>query len=186
MDLAVNNNVYNTYDKLNLLPYNIVVYLLTQSDDFWKLLNYTTPDALFQPNLTLDQKRNLIYGGQTDSTPYRVFFNALNDDAFNQEVAMVRLYISNIMPTNRIMSDITFGIDVLSHFKIIQLNDSYHSTRTLKLMQTLLSTLNGKDIDGVGRLSFDRTGSILNKANLGINNARNYEGYSIMISCHLG
>ena len=71
----------NRLVQLKGMSYEILKYLILNNEDIWKLLKYTTPDALSKPNLTLAEKTALIYNGETDASPYRVFRQSCADDA---------------------------------------------------------------------------------------------------------
>ena len=58
---------YNKFTEFSNLCYNILAYLMVQNEDIWKLLKYDTPDPLSKPNLTLEEKRKMIYDGNGDS-----------------------------------------------------------------------------------------------------------------------
>jgi hypothetical protein len=177
-----NINEYNQYENLYQLPHNIVTYLF-QNDDIWKLLYYSQIDALKQPPLTNQQKRNLIYNGQINSENYRCFFMPFTDDSFDKQHAQIRVYPVTIMPTNRILGDVSFAIEILSHVKINTLDN--YSTRILYLLQQIIKTLNGKDIGSVGNIAFDRKGSGYDSARLNIYNNKNYLGYTLIMSTHI-
>mgnify|MGYP007069485523 CR=1 FL=1 len=74
-------NSYNKFIGYDTLSYRVIEYLINNNEDIWKMLKYNTPDALSQPNLTLSEKAELIYQGEVDAEPFRVFRDAFTDDA---------------------------------------------------------------------------------------------------------
>lgn len=179
----MSNNAYNTLDRLPLMSYKIIEHLVLNNEDLWKILKYDTSDSLDKPNLTLDEKTALIYPGNgLDGNNFRFFMDFFIDDSFNTQCSLVRVYPLVISPQNRIISDITFCIEVLSHCKITHLNN--YTNRNVYMMQQIIKTLNGGDVNGVGLLAFDRMGNSNDRAVLNISNNRNYQGYSIYMSTH--
>jgi hypothetical protein len=179
----MSNSAYNTFDRLPQMSYKIIEHLVLNNEDLWKMLKYDTSDCLDKPNLTLDQKTSLIYPGDgKDGNAYRVFMDYLIDDFFNKQCSLIRVYPVFIVPQNRVVSDITFCIEALSHCKITQLNN--YTNRNVYMLQQIIKTLNGRDVNGVGMLSFDKMGNPSDKALLNISNNRNYQGYSIYMSTH--
>lgn len=143
------SNEYYLYDRIDEIPYNIIAHLVKNEEDLWKLLYYPDANALNKDNLTLQQKSEIVYDGQTDMSQYHVFTNSLTDDAMTATSAIMRIYFAGIYPTNRNVAIATFELDVLSSNKIIQLSDHFHRNRALKMMQCVLRTLNGADVDPV-------------------------------------
>lgn len=174
------SNDYNKFEQLSQMPYNIISYLLQNNQNLWKLLNYTTSDALNQFDLTNKQKGTLIYNGQTDSSLYRCFMSPFTDDAFTEQCAQLRIYPVTIIPENQVIGNISFAIEVMSHVKINQLSN--YSTRILCMLQEVLQSLNGIKIGGIGFLNFNRMSNSNNVARLNIYNNRSYIGYTAILS----
>lgn len=180
-------NEYNSFSTISKLPYDIACYLIQNNDELWKLINYNTSDALMQPSLTFAQKEALIYNGQPDSSPFRLFFYSLgsSDDVQTNMCAYLRMYVYHVYPRDKNIALITFQFDCISNSKIIQLSDAYHSNRSLKMMENVLSTLNGRTIsDGIGNLFFDAyPQNSMDAAHMGLSNSKSFEGYYIRMSC---
>lgn len=171
---------FNNFKHLPLMQYNIIAYLMKNNEEIWKILKYSSPDCLQQPNLNIRDKAALIYSGQGISTSYRVFMNPI-DDAFTEQVSLIRIFPDLIVPRNRSVADINFVIQVFSHVKLQYLSN--YTNRTVYLMQQILETLNGVDtIEGMGKITFDVNYSRYNKAAFNIDNGKNYTGYSINLS----
>lgn len=171
---------YNTYRNMRGMGYNVLYYLMENNEEIWKLLKYNTPDALSKPNLTMKEKADLVWDGTGDSEEYRVFRGAYLDDAFIDQSSQLRIYVTVLNPDNRTVGTVDIGIEILVHNKIINL-DTYE-TRQEVLLQQVLETLNGKEIGGVGKLFFDRNGSLYDIARLNLYNNRNIYGYTLIMS----
>lgn len=164
-----------------MIPYNIIAHMLNTNEDIWKLLNFNTPDALNKSNLTIKEKRALIYKGEADSTPYRVFLQpAASDDAFTEQNCQFRVYVDSIYPVDQIKSIVTVSFEVLCHTKINSLNN--YSTRLLWITQNILQTFNGcNSINGIGDLFFNAKAS--NRSNYSKQNIYNGKNYFGMTTC---
>lgn len=175
---------YNTYKTTRGFGYAILKYLMTNNEDIWKLLKYNTPDALSKPNLTMEEKGELIWNGTGDSEDYRVFRSPFLDDAITSQISQLRIYNAVLSPYNRSVGTVDIGIECLCHNKIINL-DTYES-RVEVMMQNIIECLNGRDIAGVGVLAFDKDMSEYDICRMNIYNNRNFFGYSMWISVKVG
>ena len=99
----MNKEAYAKYSILPDLAYNIIEYLISSSEAeiIWKLLKYDDVNAWNKPNLTLDEKRALIYPGGEHSENYRVFLDFVMDDAVDKEATYLRIYPAQVYPQNR-------------------------------------------------------------------------------------
>lgn len=175
---------YNKYSSTRGFGYSIIKYLMKNNEVIWKLLKYNTPDALDKPNLTLEEKRQLIWTGNGDSEDYRVFRSPFLDDAITSQISQLRIYNSVLSPDNRSIGTVDIGIECLCHDKIINLNN--YESRVEVMIQEIISTINGRDIDGVGVLSFDKNMSMYDVCRMNIYNNRNFFGYTLWISVKVG
>lgn len=135
--------------------------MLTESENIWKLLYYNTPDALDQPNLTLDQKRAMIYRGEEDASLFHVFMDIGQPDVFVKEVAIVRICPWAIKPENYYYGKILMSFEAYSHNKINTLDN--YQTRIDTIIGEFLRIFNGAMIGGVGRLYFNMAEDLNNK-----------------------
>jgi hypothetical protein len=176
---------YNQFTGISNLPYNIIGKVLTTNENIWKLLKYPGNDALSKTNLTLAEKRVMMYKGEeiTTTSPYRVFTVRFVDDAFELEQTQLRVYIGRISPSNSVRGKVDFGIDVMCHNKIAILNT--YQNRCDVLFEEIMKTLNGKEIGGLGNLYFNVDASSTNVANLSYFNEW-YQGYRIVMSTNYG
>ena len=63
---------FNKFTSLPFIPYRIIVEL-TKNDNFFKLLKYNTYSALSMPNLSEDEKLELICKDFDDMHNYNIF-----------------------------------------------------------------------------------------------------------------
>ena len=174
---------YNNFNQIDLLSYNCISELLVNNENIWKLIHpdYMTPDCLSKPNLTKAQKRNLIYKGQEDSSPFRVFTDGLNNnDAMLERCAILKIYPALIIPTNYVISNTSIVFECLCHYKVNTLDN--YSTRSLSMIKEILQTLNGVNIGGIGNLVADQKISSNNKIQFGVYSDKGYSGYALTMS----
>ena len=144
---------YNKFAGFSNLSYNIITHLISNDEVIWRLLKNSTNDALTKPNLSIAEKRALIYKGQSDSTPYRVFTSMFIDDAFQAEQTQIRVYTGRVNPENYVTAVVDFVVDVICHNKIAILSNA--ANRLDVMFEHVMNALNGRDIESLGRLYFN-------------------------------
>ena len=184
MTCAFDGSEYNKYSGIQNLPYKIISHLIQNNEDIWKLIKYTTPDALDLPNLTTEEKGSLIWNGEVNSQDFRVFMQPATDDSFTEMMCQFRIYPLNIHPTNRIVGTVDIAIELYVSSKINQLNN--YSTRASNLLQQLIGSLNGIDVDTLGKLYFSKQGSVYDESRTMIYNSKNTFGYILVLSVNMG
>ena len=93
-----NYNEFNRFPNLDGVEYKMVNELLHNpsqyAENIWKLIGYTTPDALVRDNLTLQQKAALICDeNDTLETGKRVFITPYINDAWTDQSAHLHIYV---------------------------------------------------------------------------------------------
>jgi hypothetical protein len=175
---------YNQLINLEQVPYNIAC-LLFDDEIIWKLLKYDDTNALDMPNVSDSDKIAMFYDGSPMSTDYKVFFTPFMDDTYSEQCSMLRIYPEYGVSNNRTDGVINIKFEILSHVKSQQLSDNFHQTRPLRLLVEIIRTLNGQEVGGLGRLTFNRTGDYGNYRNhfeLNLSNNRNFTGYTLTMS----
>jgi hypothetical protein len=157
----MNDIVQTTFNKYTEYPnasYNLISYLMSNNDMIFKLLRYADPQAWNKPNLTMEEKANLIYSGEADMSQFRIFQDCAIDDSWLQEACQIRIYPAILQPTTYIYGKVVMAFEVYAHAKVNHLSN--HAIRTDVVIQQLIQTLNGADVgEGIGRLFFDLKGS---------------------------
>jgi hypothetical protein len=144
---------YNTYANLPYLSYYIITHIVNNNEDIWKLLKYLDNNPLEKANLTREEKSELIYRGSGDANNFRVFSDWGVDDAITAQIPMLRISSLEVAPSSYVVGNQMIGFEIYAHYKINTLIDA--TSRTTRIVQQLLETLNGKNIDGIGKLFFD-------------------------------
>jgi len=154
---------YNDYSDFPLFAYRCVAHLIQDTDIelLWKLLYYNDKDAWKEdashPDLTTSQKGALVYDGSIDEINYRVFMDIGISDPWMVESSQIRISPALLEPTNHIIGKIIMAVEIYSHFKVNTLSN--YQTRTDTIAQLIISSLNGADIEGIGKMYFDRKAS---------------------------
>jgi hypothetical protein len=161
-NLDARQDQYNKYKTFPLTSYNIIRYLMNNEDDLWKILKYSDPDAWNKPNLTLEEKAALIYAGQPDEENYRVFADVGMDNAWSVQACILRVAPITLLPTNYVYGYVSIGFEVYCHYKANTMSN--YMTKIDFGTQRIIETLNGAEIDGVGRLYFDFKASSASKS----------------------
>jgi len=144
---------YNKFSQVPLFPYNVVEYLVNNNDYLWKLLKYPTYDAWNKANLTKSEKRELIFNGEQKQTDCRVFLGEGQNDVWTEEQTFLRVSVVEVVPENYVYGSISVGFEVYTHFNIETLSN--YTVRQDACIQSIIETLNGAEVGGLGRLYFD-------------------------------
>ena len=183
------NDVINNFEKLSLIPNQIVMALIentsAEAENFWKLLCYSTPDALSRDNLTEDEKIATIWSGGSMENNYHIFYKPLIGSALDTGDAQtqLRLYRISSSPTSKYESLINFQVVFLTNEKESMVRYKGVVVERTDLMESLfLSIINGRDLGvGVGEILFDKELSKTCASSLGINNAKTFYGRNLIL-----
>ena len=128
--------------------------MMEQNELIWKLLKYTSPDAWNKPDLTQEEKAELIYAGQQDSSKYNVFMDGKQPDVLMDECSLVRIMPNYAVGLNRTVGVIEVSMEVFSHYKINHLSN--YTTRIDTITAELLGLFNGSNVGALGLMAMDR------------------------------
>ena len=189
--LANGNNTmaFNNFYEMPDFPYRIIEVLLKdnsqETEDFWKLLKYADQDALSKPNLTLKERKSLVWTGDSIEQKYNVFLKPLIGSSLDTAEAQtqLRLYRYNTMPTNQYEAIICFEADFITNEKTSLVRRNKILCERTDLMESLfLSIMNGRDIKiGSGVFQFNRELSRSCNSQLNIGNSKTFYGRSLIL-----
>lgn len=114
---------FNSFEELPLIPYKIIEELLSDKsenvENIWKLLKYTTPDALKKENLTDEEKDKMIWRGETMEQDFSIFMKPLVSSSLEtaESQTQIRLYRYNNLPIDRLQAIVCFEIDIITNEK---------------------------------------------------------------------
>ena len=190
--LANDNNymAFNNFKEMPQLPYKVVTTLLTDesksAEDFWKLLKYIDNDALSKPNLTYEEKMDLIWDGNSLEQNYNVFLKPLIGSSLDNAEAQTQLRVFRFttMPTSRFEAVMTIEVDFITNEKTcLVYQDGILCERTDVMESLFLDVMNGRDIEiGSGVVMFDRELSRSCNSQLNIGNSKSFYGRSLVMA----
>lgn len=174
---------YNKFEFMPYIPYRIIEYLAENNENLWKILKYNTYDCLYKDNLTFEEKMKLIWSHESDQENYHIFFTALVENMIPTEQTMVQLYKYYTVPKTPINSIALYEFDILYGGKISLIDyNGYPCNRGDVCEAEILSTLNGVEVGGVGRLEFNTKKSSMSKSGTNIGDNKNFTGTSLIMA----
>lgn len=158
----VGKDAYGKYKGWKFNPLRCITYLIENNELIWKILKYNDADAWKEesdggyPNLSHDEKAAMIYAGMGDMTKFNVYPDIGQDESYANQKTLLRITNYKVVPNNRTIGVATIIFEVYSHAQINIMSD--RTTRVDTIMEELLETFNGKDIEGIGmgKLFFDK------------------------------
>lgn len=188
-----NDNAFeaiNDFEDLPLVPNKIIAILLDddseQAENFWKLLYYSTPDALSKDNLTEDEKLSCIWENQPLENEYHIFNKPLIGSALDtaESQTQLRLYRDTNNPVSGIESLVNIIAIFLTNEKESMVRYKSCLVERTDVMESLfLNVMNGRDIGlGTGVLKFDKRLSRSCGSVLGISNSKSFYGRTLTIA----
>lgn len=178
--------VYNNYSFMPMIPYHIMEYLAYNNDNIWKILKYGDYDCLSKPNLTFKEKMSMVWKQQGDQQNYHVFLTYLVENMIPESTTILKLFRYNTMPESNIKGYSTYEFNLLYGGKISLIeHQGVPCSRGDVLESEIISTLNGKDVGGVGTLQFNAQVSPVSRSQLNLGNNKTYEGVTIMMGVRM-
>lgn len=177
-----------TYKSMSGLTYKIINYLLENNNVIWNLLYYNENSALYKPALTLDQKRTMIYDGDTslDATQkfqqYKIFQQDFVNDASEIQQSRLYIHVLGMRPITSYHGKIDIGFEVIVNNNLSVLNT--YENRAELLVDELLSSLNGANIGSITNIEFSKNNN--NHAIAVRYDTKWYSGFRLVMSCEVG
>lgn len=194
----INNNnpsiSVNNFELLPFVPYKIVEALFMskakEAEDLFKCLKYSDYDCLSKPNLTLKEKREMLWSPDrknwTQEQNFNIFLKPLISNSLDDSIqqTQLRIYQHNIMPESIYKAVVSFAFDFITEEKtsLIMSYEGFTIERTSYMECCMLSLMSGRDIGiGVNYFQFSRdfnrySGSVLN-----ISNSKSLYGRTLMM-----
>lgn len=143
-----NKVAYNNYFLARDLPTLIVNYLVENSPNLWKLLKYSEK-PLNKKELTNKEIATMICKESFNTDEYNILFQKYTTDAMIKAKSQVRIYIDKITSYGRTdaLVRVIFQIIVNNNEMMIETPISKNDKRDVAIMQTIVETLNGVQLD---------------------------------------
>lgn len=178
--------MYNSLTALPYIPYRILSYLATEEEILWKLLAYNDYDALSKPNLTFQEKMDLVWKTGPQGK-FSVFFTNLVEDAVPESRCIMKLYDFYIHAKELYTSTIVYAFDFLYGGNMALVDyDGVPVSRGDLFINRILTTLNGADVGGVGKLTFLDDMSRYDLGRSIIGNSKTFTGVQLFLSVIAG
>lgn len=178
--------MYNSLSALPYIPYNILVYLARQDEIIWKLLKYNSYDALSKPNLSFDEKLELIwkFGPQEK---FGAFFTPLVEDAVCESKCVLKIYDYYIHAKELYTSTAVYAFDFLygGQMSLVDYNGTPVSRGDL-FINRVLAVLNGAEVGGVGKLTFYDNMSRYALGKSVVGNSKTFTGVQLFLAVNIG
>lgn len=172
----------NRLTHIRKLVCNVAEFLMINNEEIWKILKYSTSDALKQPDLSLKEKKDLTYKANKKEDDCRLFLQLYPNNLTTQMQSRIYIDIANVIPDNNQVSTVTLSIETISHNSMKMLDDT-NENRDVVLLQNIVSTLNGHNIQGVTNFFFNRDyGNAIRNVRY---DTKAYSGFNILMSCKI-
>lgn len=175
--------MYNDFISMPYIPYRIIEYLAYNNENLWKILKYNTYDCLSEEDLTFEEKMGLIWSHESNQEDYRIFFTALVENMIPTSETMLKIYKDITIPQSRVNAIAGYEFDILYGGKISLIEyNGVPCNRGDVCEAEILSTLNGVEIGGVGRLEFNIEKISASRSALNIGDNKNFTGTSLLLA----
>ena len=187
---------YASFMDMARVPYLIIYKLAMNTDEktemLWKLLKYTDVNTLSKPNLTFEEKMDLVWtpekvtSTRTQDT-FNVFLKPLVSASLNEDTSQtqLRIYRYKTSAINQTSSTLLYEFDVMvNEASAMVYNTNYEMIEKTDLMEALLiDIMNMTDLGvGVNFLRFTRMQGGNCESVLNINNAKSTYGRSFLLA----
>jgi hypothetical protein len=187
---------YASFMDMARVPYLIIYKLAMNTDEktemLWKLLKYTDVNTLSKPNLTFEEKMDLVWtpekvtSTRTQDT-FNVFLKPLVSASLNEATSQtqLRIYRYKTSAINQTSSTLLYEFDVMvNEASAMVYNTNYEMIEKTDLMEALLiDIMNMTDLGvGVNFLRFTRMQGGNCESVLNINNAKSTYGRSFLLA----
>lgn len=180
--------MYNSLGALPQIPYKILEYLATSpyAEDIWKMIKYNDYYALYNENLTLEEKLSYVWkDGRQDN--HSVFFTNLIEDAIAESKCILKIYDYYIHAKELYIATPVYAFDFLYGGKMALVEyEGVPVNRFDLFVNKLLTCLNGAYVGGVGTLMFYDNQSRYDHGQSVVGNNKTFTGGQIFMSVNAG
>lgn len=178
--------MYNSMSRLPSIPYKIVEHLALNDEVIWKMLASNDYEALNRPDLTFSEKLKYLWKtGKQEQ--YSIFLTNLVEDAIPTSKSIMKIYQYHTHASDLYTGAVVYAFDFLygGQMSLVDYN-GYPASRGDIFINRILDTLNGVDVDGVGKMVFLDQMSNYNLAHSVVGNSKTFTGVQIFLSTLVG
>lgn len=194
--MLVNDNSFiavNDFSLIPNVPYKIIEALLlstsNEAENLFKCLKYSDSHCLDEDNLTLEEKREMLWSPDrtnwTQEQNFNIFLKPLVGNSLDdsEQQTQIRIYEYNIMPTTNKQAVISYSFDFITEEKTsLIFHDGTLVERTSFMESCILSIMNGRDLNiGVNYFQFSRELSRYAGSTLNISNSKSFYGRTLIM-----
>lgn len=132
---------------------------LIENQNLLKLIKHNSPDALSQPDLTIEDIIDLCGFGADPHTQQKIFKYPFFNNVVDEVRSELRFFIPRIRPENIYLSEVSITFQIVIHNSIIDLDNN--KQRTFKIIEEILKTFNGNYVGGIGNLTLKNSIDII-------------------------
>lgn len=176
-----NGNFDTAYNNGSDIPYmlsRIFEFLIEQgSEDFWKCLKYPEYDCLSKPNLTLKEKRELIYTNGKNLNDFNVYVNMpLINPEEDKAKTLLKAYVLRVKPITQMDFVVSINFEIITHTTLSNIAKDEDMVSRIDFIESeLVRMLNQRDFF-FGRIKYDHRLSTEADSYLAYNNSTNFFG----------
>lgn len=178
--------MYNSMSRLPSIPYKIMEHLALNDEVIWKMLAYNDYEALNKPDLIFSDKIKYLWKTGKQE-PYGVFLTNLVEDAIAESKCLMKIYQYHIHANGLYTGAVVYAFDFLygGEMALVDYN-GYPASRGDIFVHRILNTLNGAEVDGVGKMVFldDMSNYDLSRSVIG--NSKTFTGVQVFLSTMVG
>lgn len=205
----ISDSAFNRLTNLDNVEWGIVEFLARSNSKYanylWKILAYSTEDCLTQPEVPYANRIALVYKNNGEATTgHRVFITPFIDDSWEDQAAMLNIYVESIKPVDHIKSNVQVAFECVVHNKISNiLGDASkfnpdtnpaelqgnqilipYKSRATTLLKSTIAALNGNFVNGVGVMQFNSKIQNVNEdaARASLWNGKKFFGFKFTMS----
>ena len=149
-------------ESLDNIFQSMLMKLINESDDLWKLLKYNTYNALDEDDLTYNEKAELIEFKpelKVSKQPFKMI-PYVGSQALLSEATEIRMYPYNDAFNNDTFVTTTFAIEIITHYNNYLIDGGFRISRMKSQLIKVLNNFNYDDAAGVlNSFTFDNTNS---------------------------
>lgn len=187
---------YASFMKMTEIPNNILEKLATNesqyAENLWKVLKYVGMDALSNPNLTFEEKMELVWSPDKMSPmvtqdDFNVFLKPMMSSALNSDTSQTQIRISlfDVVVQTQIKSILVYDFAITTNESscMVYNENNIKVDKTDLIMAYLTEILNLTDLGvGVNFLRFDRLDGVRCRATQNINNSKSLYGKTLSLA----
>jgi len=176
---------FNKFSSMPYIPYKVIAFLISNenAENIFKILKYPTYDCLKEQNLTMKEKKEMIWKGQDQMQDYNIFLTNVEENMLDESKTLLKLFRYDSLPVNRMISVVCYEFDILFGTKssIIDYN-GIPCNRGDVLEAEILKVINGEELSGVGYFQYNYELSRLCRSRANIGNNSTFTGCSFVLA----